>query len=224
MTDKVLEPAVFNTCKHCGYQWKRQHITKSPVCPNCHSSHWDEEPRPQKECPHCHFKWTPYSNSPKRCPRCRRFLNPLIREVIKGDNYYRVVKLRQENPSMTLTKIAYIVGISRERVRQLLVDASLPTQIPKQTFQCPMCGKQVRKLIRSGFCSLKCQAASRMMTLICDYCGNTFTRPDYKAVYNTTLKGYKGHFFCSRECFGQWVGQFLYKARKRNKKEKAVAD
>ena len=45
-----------------------------------------------------------------------------------GENRLKVASLRNNHPEWTLQQIADEVGISRERVRQLLVKLGLPTK------------------------------------------------------------------------------------------------
>ena len=45
-----------------------------------------------------------------------------------GENRRRVAYLRHSHPEWTLQQIANEIGISRERVRQLLVKLGLPTR------------------------------------------------------------------------------------------------
>lgn len=44
----------------------------------------------------------------------------------------RVRQLRTEFPTMTAARIARLVGVSRERVRQALVAEGLPTRVPQE--------------------------------------------------------------------------------------------
>ena len=45
-----------------------------------------------------------------------------------GENRIKVASLRNNHPEWTLQQIADEVGISRERVRQLLIKLGLPTK------------------------------------------------------------------------------------------------
>ena len=45
-----------------------------------------------------------------------------------GPNRERVAELRETHPDWTLTRIATEVGVTKERVRQLLVRLGLPTR------------------------------------------------------------------------------------------------
>ena len=45
-----------------------------------------------------------------------------------GENRRRVALLRNSHPDWTLQQIANEVGLSRERVRQLLMKSGLPTR------------------------------------------------------------------------------------------------
>ena len=100
-----------------------------------------------------------------------------------------VIRLRKGNPCMTLKQIGDRVGVTRERVRQVLSRAGLPTRAlvsPKLRYECPGCGKlllgpmffcafcesrvlwteraqkaRVRRGLKHVFCSLKCLSKSR---------------------------------------------------------------
>jgi predicted amidophosphoribosyltransferase len=56
-----------------------------------------------------------------RCQHCANNFQ------ISNSSSKRVIKIRDENPRATLQQIGDEVGISRERVRQILIRAKLPT-------------------------------------------------------------------------------------------------
>ena len=68
-----------------------------------------------------------------------------------------VVELRRENPMWTLQKIANVMGVSRERIRQLLKSENVPTAAVKEL---------------------------SIIVLTCGSCGMTFERPNRVHLYN----------------------------------------
>ena len=86
----------------------------------------------------------------------------------------RVVELRTHHPHMTLIEIGDEVGVTRERVRQILVSENLETRstarIPIPMPPCRRCGNPVpyRKRI---FCSAICQRPTGRTIVNCNYCG-----------------------------------------------------
>ena len=47
------------------------------------------------------------------------------------ENRARICEMRKENPQVTQSQMAATLGVSRERVRQLLVDMGMPTVVDK---------------------------------------------------------------------------------------------
>ena len=61
-------------------------------------------------------------------------------------NKQRVLDIRKKDPMRKAIDIAIELGISRERVRQLLNQLGLPTNLqnPKQIYLCRNCGHRIR--------------------------------------------------------------------------------
>ena len=117
----------------------------------------------------------------------------------------QVRKLRLAQPKSTQYQIAQQIGISRERVRQLLKDMELPTRRPTNPVRyCPRCKDPIPKeRHKNTHCSQKCYAASCQVTLTCDTCNN-----QYQVLQRTlTAKIKKNHqyCFCSVTCRTQKV-------------------
>ncbi len=89
-----------------------------------------------------------------------------------------VAELRKENPMWTLQTIASVVGVSRERIRQLLKASGLPTAAVKQL-----------KVVR----------------LRCAHCDGTFERLSRLHRYNQSRGFVKT--YCSSTCHRQALGQ-----------------
>ena len=112
----------------------------------------------------------------------------------------RVVELRTHHPHMTLIEIGDEVGVTRERVRQILVSENLETRstarIPIPMPPCKRCGTPVpyRKRI---FCSAICQRPTGRTIVNCNYCGKEISlmTSTYK-----TRHARAAHIHCSRTC------------------------
>jgi len=119
-------------------------------------------------------------------------------------NRGKVYLLRQQNPKMPAIRIAEILNISRERVRQLLNEAGLPTSFPKQYGWCALCGGAM-PANRKAYCSKECSTKGKRVTFQCDYCGQD--RVLIQSAYNAQKRrGYK-HMYCSIKCrnWGKWA-------------------
>ena len=123
-------------------------------------------------------------------------------------NRERIVELRQAHPEMTLEAIGQQVSLSKERVRQVLVKAEMPTLSSlEKTF--------ITK--HSMFCSPKClyianqhhwtqwhnDNPDRNTTYTCTYCGKLKTIRT--TLYKRQVKQHK-NLFCSHACSlsAQW--------------------
>lgn len=117
----------------------------------------------------------------------------------------QIKSLRLERPEFTLTKIGSHVGKSRERVRQVLKEEGLPTSAvrPNRTeCYCLNCGK-ARPCGNEKFCSRACFQDYHRITLRCEVCGKEFKRTKGQARID---KATKNHTFCSKTCYGRWLG------------------
>jgi len=101
--------------------------------------------------------------------------------------YHRalIIQLRNEHPDWTLMQIAEKVCLTRERVRQILIEASLPTVHHLAEGQEKRAHKKHKK-----------PKAARM--IYCTYCGSRFLR----TVSSTNSNG---HNFCGHSCFQLWA-------------------
>ena len=124
--------------------------------------------------------------------------------TVLSSNRDLVVSLRQLNPNMPAIRIAEALNISRERVRQLLNEADLPTYFRKQYGLCELCGSEMPPN-RKFYCSAPCRTKAKRITFQCDYCGRD--KVLILAVYNAQKRrGYK-HMYCSIQCrnLGKWA-------------------
>lgn len=100
-----------------------------------------------------------------------------VREII--DRRYPC----QELPHGALTAIAEEVGVSRQRVQQIVAKRGLTVSrrghLPSTTlYECRYCKAPFTKAnkSRSGmYCSVTCGVADRTLHLICDQCGKPFS-------------------------------------------------
>ncbi len=120
-----------------------------------------------------------------------------------------VIEIRKTNPCATLQTISDKVGVTSERVRQILKKNELPTRRWRQTYLCIVCGKEIvvhyRKSYHSPFCSNECNYEYHHIILMCHKCGKSFSRrvSDFLS-YPSRSNSIKVYTFCSRECYHQW--------------------
>ena len=106
-----------------------------------------------------------------------------------------VREIRHANPYLTLAQIGAFVGIGRERVRQILKEAGLPTSA---LIQPPEGG--YRKV--------------DITVLLCAGCHKQFIRPTRDVLRAARTPRYRGIYVaCSRKCTGAAAHQY-YSPRK----------
>ena len=121
-----------------------------------------------------------------------------------------VVSMRNKSACATLQDIADNLGISRQRVHQILKKEDLRTKhyTQKTRFECQVCGKTSSH----KFCSVECKKKWHEIPVTCTTCGKLFTRSRRQL-----LAHYKEFLFCSRECFGKWAAEhYGFKAHPEN--------
>ncbi len=121
-----------------------------------------------------------------------------------GITQAKVIRFRKDNPCMSCASIARKVGVSRERVRQLLARSHLRTRV-KVSKTCSGCGKRLSYNTITGLCR-QCLSAQAHITLVCDYCGKEFTRLACMLTYQIGKRGYQ-HVYCNRKCVGKVAGE-----------------
>ena len=127
-----------------------------------------------------------------------------------------VIHLRKKDPTITASEMSRVIGKSRERVRQILLEEGLPTTVERAilTKVCPQCGCEwvVGNRKKALFCSLQCYSDSRKVSIVCDNCGSFFKRS--RALHEWCLKVRKyEHAFCNRKCLWVWFGKNYGSAR-----------
>ena len=117
----------------------------------------------------------------------------------------RVEELRMSNLYMSMSAIARTVGISRQRVFQILQEDGLPTKhlaraINKYQYSCLACGK----ISTHKFCSNECKKQWHQIPVVCTRCGKLFFREVHQFLAN--YRDHSDTVFCSRNCQSRWIG------------------
>jgi transcription elongation factor Elf1 len=117
----------------------------------------------------------------------------------------QVKKLRISNLFMSMSVIAVLTGISRQRVFQILQEEGLPTKhlvkpVNKDQYSCLVCGKIGLNI----FCSNECQKQYRQIPIVCTRCGKLFFRDVHQLLAN--YRDHSDTIFCSRNCQSRWIG------------------
>jgi len=125
--------------------------------------------------------------------------------------------LLEMNPKLSYAEIGRILGVSRERIRQLMG----PRKRMKEV--CKSCGRriklgrpgQTRSAYFKGFCpdcwvlEKEKHRLSHYRIFICEVCGNRFARK--AGTVNSQLKKGRAVRWCSKRCQGQWLsGRFSH--------------
>lgn len=128
---------------------------------------------------------------------------PLLKGVAE-----EAIRLRVEHPEYTLQRIGDELGVTRERVRQLLKKHGQPTWSARKYNYCPTCETRIEpKAIQ---CS-QCYKESCHIQVVCNFCDTTkvIRLSDHKR--NTgeypSNSAYTGKFYCGKGCFGKWFGK-----------------
>ena len=134
----------------------------------------------------------------------------------------QIIQLKEDHPELTLDEIGSQVGLTKERVRQILHKEGLPTissKMPsdwnthkKPRGNCIICGDQIGsyRSITSKYCGTECRneglarnrrtgiSKTSYTTFNCDNCGKEHSIRT--ALYNTQKKrGYKNQY-CGNKC------------------------
>jgi len=127
-----------------------------------------------------------------------------IESPVLQSNRDKVLALRESNPNLPAVRIAEILMITRERVRQILKQEGLPTYIPRHYGYCRWCRKD-KPTSRTTYCSTECRFEATRITFTCTFCG--IPKRLRRSVFNAQMRrGYK-HMYCSVECRqrGNWA-------------------
>ena len=99
-------------------------------------------------------------------------------------------------PESTATDISKVLGVSKERVRQLLIKLDLSTNFRKLHPPCLNCGTiLVRE--QKKYCSRTCQHQANQIMLTCDHCQEIYFLA--RSEYN--IRSFRNkYFYCSNTC------------------------
>ena len=124
---------------------------------------------------------------------------------------------RIDHPEWTMVQIANQHGVTRERIRQILSKAGLPTRKAKETKYCLHCGApfQTTRRNQGKYCQPSCgwdrKRTAVRVQVNCAECGEEFTRR--QTAINASLRLNKRvgaatrQMWCSRRCHGVWFGR-----------------
>lgn len=208
---------VLNTCPKCEWQWFSRVGTVVKLCPHCKrhipvSGKAIPKAKPsgpkQHACLRCGHTWNSRRGSPpipRICPRCRSSLwNRERKPRGLGSVAQQAIRLRKDNPCLTSSDIGRELGVTRERIRQILARDALPTRRLHQEYVCQQCGTTIQQPRR--FCSLKCRFEYNHPVIECDQCGKLFRRDTSKILASARNPLSFGRFFCNRHCLGKYRG------------------
>ena len=112
----------------------------------------------------------------------------------------KIINYRKNNPHLTLEAIGISVGVTKERVRQILNSENLETRslhrIPAPMPKCRACDKPVNYR-RRIYCSSECQYPDGRTSTTCHACKKEITL--MTSVYNSRMRRAK-FIHCSRPC------------------------
>ena len=109
---------------------------------------------------------------------------------------------REDWPITSLTETGQRIGVTRERVRQLVRQYGIPTLLKGERGlgKCSWCQRKYHG--KMGFC-LSCLSWSARTILVCDECGAYFSRRTCELNWRMQKDGrYRGKHYCSRRCSG----------------------
>jgi hypothetical protein len=135
-------------------------------------------------------------------------------------NRFAIMIYRAKNPYAKQADMARDLGITRERVRQILKKLGLPavTKDPvveaNRYANCESCGKKVVARHNSGlarkYCDRECFSSSRVVTIECFICGELF--PMNLSQWEVRVRRFKT-LTCSMKCRGVTIGRQVKVAR-----------
>ena len=132
-----------------------------------------------------------------------------------GINYPLVLEIRSENPTASNSEIGRRLGLTRERVRQILGKEGIKTaRKPRAGIFCKSCGKSLHDARAKGPLCLSCIVRSSIVTLTCAYCSKAFPRTR-RSIKPGKKRG-QINFYCSRRCWGKVAGKLYGFGKKVN--------
>ena len=116
----------------------------------------------------------------------------------------RIVKYKEENPTLTLEDIGKRFKTSKQYIHKVLKNQNITTAIrvkKKRVFYCLECKTpiQTKFLRKKPTCSKKCHFRYYNIKIFCDFCRIPFYRKRALLIQKS-LMGYK-HSFCTLQCY-----------------------
>ena len=114
----------------------------------------------------------------------------------------KVLLILSKNPTISYSVVADMVGVTRERVRQIAQRNGYPPRKGQLKSKiCPFCGKTF--YTRNIYCSPICkyESSRRRIVVNCHQCRKSLERTP------GTMRSKSGRYFCNRVCFGRWVSK-----------------
>ena len=127
-----------------------------------------------------------------------------------ADRSETVRKLREEDPEISQASMARKIGVSRERVRQILVKLELPAiGKVKRPHYCDSCSKPIWKgrFYQRKYCDNICKRAAHCVTIKCAGCLKLF--PMRISDWNRTVRDQHRTISCSMKCRSITMGVML---------------
>ena len=126
----------------------------------------------------------------------------------------QIVQMKTDNPNMTLERIGREVGVSRERVRQVLSKEGIKTSKDNPT--CADCGVILRPSVIKPYTDPKtnkryCKSCRNNMVYgiyECHTCGK-----EVKRRKKQIRKSKQKHVFCDKTCLGKYLGTHYSRGR-----------
>ena len=106
-----------------------------------------------------------------------------------------VLKFKKIDPNMSCARIGLLVGLTRERVRQILSKNGVETGWPKR--YCRVCGKRI-KTFKSICGHCKVELNNLLVFKKCPVCLNMFGVPVRALKYHSKTQGPRK--YCSNSC------------------------
>ena len=125
----------------------------------------------------------------------------------------KVVRLRKNNPFMSISEIARQVGIDVSYARRVLIKNNLPTKVskPKPVVYCKVC--RLATTDRHGLHDGECRFKWNRIRLTCSFCRVPFYRSRKRVMQGYRLK--LKNVYCTRECYQTYRKQKTNENRQR---------
>ena len=137
-----------------------------------------------------------------------------LKEINAERRKSEIIKMKIDSPERTLESIGDEVGVSRERVRQVLSKEGIKTS--KDVPTCADCGVVLHPSVVKPYTNPKtnqrycknCRHSMLYGTYKCDTCGKEVKRKKSQ-IRNRQQR----HVFCDRTCLGKYVGTHYARGR-----------